>query len=135
MSADDNKALIRRYFDAISGKDKPAAVLNEYIMDESLTHHIMMAEAGFPRYDLVAEEMIAEGDKVVVQALWNAERRISGYSANGETSLDAVYHHLPDRAWQDHAALYGFRLAWPAATTWRHPYTRTRCHIISLPTA
>ncbi len=45
MSADDNKALIRRYFDAISGKDKPAAVLNEYIMDESLTHHIMLAEA------------------------------------------------------------------------------------------
>ncbi len=72
MSTDDTKAFIRRYFDAISGKDKPTDVLNEYIADESLVHHIMLVEAGFPRYELIPEDIIAEGDKVVVRALLRA---------------------------------------------------------------
>ena len=33
MSADENKAFIRRYFDAISGKEKPAAVVDQYVAD------------------------------------------------------------------------------------------------------
>ncbi len=70
MSTEANKAFIRRYFDAISGKDKPAAVQDQYIADsdEELKQHIIFFEASFPHYELIADDMIAEGDKVAVLA-------------------------------------------------------------------
>ena len=68
MSTEDNKAFIRHYFDAISGKDKAAEVVNRYVADEELKHHIDLYEAAFPHYQLLAEDMIAEGDKVVVRS-------------------------------------------------------------------
>ena len=33
MSASENKAFVRQYLDAINGKDKPAAVQDQYISD------------------------------------------------------------------------------------------------------
>ncbi len=68
MSAEENKAIVQRYFEAISGKEKPAEILDEYLTDEELKHHVAVAEAGFPRYELIAEDTIAEGDKVAVHA-------------------------------------------------------------------
>ncbi len=70
MSAERNKVLISRYFDAISGKDKPAAVQDRYIADsdQELKDHIIFFEASFPHYELIADDMIAEGDKVAVLA-------------------------------------------------------------------
>jgi predicted ester cyclase len=70
MSADSNKAYIRRYLDALSGKDKPRAIQDQYIADsdEELKDHIIFFEASFPRYEVIADDMIAEGDKVAVLA-------------------------------------------------------------------
>jgi predicted ester cyclase len=68
MSPEETKAFIRQYFDEVlSGKDKPAALVNRYVTDEQLKHHIALFEAAFPGYSLTAEDMIAEGDKVVVR--------------------------------------------------------------------
>jgi predicted ester cyclase len=75
MSPEDNKAFIRRYFEAISGKDKPAAVLNRYVADEELKQHIARYEAAFPSYEMIAEDMIAEGDKVVVRLLFRGTHK------------------------------------------------------------
>lgn len=66
--ADDNAAMIRQYLSAISGADKPASVLDRYLADAELKQHIAMFEAAFPRYAMVAEDVIAQGDKVVVRA-------------------------------------------------------------------
>jgi steroid delta-isomerase-like uncharacterized protein len=70
MSSEENKAFVRQYFAALSGKDKPASVVNQYVGEEDagLRQHIVDAERGFPHYELIAEEMIAEGDQVVVKA-------------------------------------------------------------------
>ena len=70
MSAEENKAFVRRYFEAINGKPKPAVVVDEYISDadQALKQHIAFFEAAFPRYELIAEDMIAENDKVAVRA-------------------------------------------------------------------
>jgi predicted ester cyclase len=65
MSAEENKTLIRRYFDLFN-QDWNAA-LNEYVADEELAQHIQFFETVFPNYQLVAEDMVAEGDKVVVR--------------------------------------------------------------------
>jgi predicted ester cyclase len=70
MSAGSNKAFVQGYLDALSGKDKPAEVQDQYIAesDKELKEHIMFFEASFPHYELIADDMIAEGDKVSVLA-------------------------------------------------------------------
>ena len=68
MSPEENKTLIRRYFEAISGNDKPATLVNKYTTDEALKQHIALFEAAFPRYQLMVEDMIAEKDKVTVRS-------------------------------------------------------------------
>ena len=67
---EDNKALVSRYLAALSGKDKPRSVIDQYISsaDEELKQHIDMYEASFARYELIADEMVAEADKVMIQA-------------------------------------------------------------------
>jgi predicted ester cyclase len=72
MSVQENKTLVSHYIEAISGKDKPASVVREYVADEGLAHHIEIFEAAFPRYDFIANDMLAEGDKVAVHFTVNA---------------------------------------------------------------
>jgi len=70
MSTENNKAFVRKFLHALSGKDKPRALQDEYIAasDEELKNHIMFFEASFPHYELIADDMIAEGDRVSVLA-------------------------------------------------------------------
>jgi steroid delta-isomerase-like uncharacterized protein len=74
MSASENKALIRRYAEAMS-KHKSAATIDKYVSDESLKRHIEEAEAGFPGYKMTLEDMIAEDDKVVIRTRLVATHR------------------------------------------------------------
>jgi predicted ester cyclase len=69
MSIEENKAFIRRYLAALSGKEKPASVVDQYVADSDpeLKQHIVDAEQGFPLYELVEEDLIAEGDQVVLK--------------------------------------------------------------------
>ena len=70
MSTENNKAYVRKYVAALSGKDKPKALQDEYIAasDEELKGHIMFFEASFPHYEFIVDDMIAEGDKISVLA-------------------------------------------------------------------
>ena len=74
MSASDNKAFVSRYLDAINGKEKPAAVVDQFISeaDAVLKQHIAGYEAAFPHYALNVEDLIAEADKVVVRFTFSA---------------------------------------------------------------
>ena len=65
----DNKTFVRRYLEAISGNEKPMALVRHYVADtdEALQQHIIAGEIGFPHYELIAEDLVAEGDKVVVR--------------------------------------------------------------------
>jgi predicted ester cyclase len=67
MSTEQNKAFIRRYLDAISGKPKTAALMAQFTTDEALVQHVVQAETAFPEYRLEANEMVAEGDLVSVR--------------------------------------------------------------------
>ena len=75
MSTEDNKTFIRRYFEALSGKDKATAVVNRYVTDEELKHHIAFYEAAFPNYELIADDLIGEGDKVVVRSTFRGTHK------------------------------------------------------------
>jgi predicted ester cyclase len=66
MNAQENKELIRAYFDALNGKPKPSELVDQYVAEQLLKDHIAMYEAAFPEYGLVVEHMIAEDDLVSV---------------------------------------------------------------------
>lgn len=69
MSTAESRAFIQQYLEAISGKEKPPALVKQYIADadEALQQHIAGAEAAFPHYEMIAEDLLAEGDKVAVR--------------------------------------------------------------------
>ena len=78
MSTSENKAFVRCYLDAINGKEKPAAVVDQYISDADavLKQHIASYEPAFPHYALIEEDMIAEADEVVVR--WTMRATYAG---------------------------------------------------------
>lgn len=69
-TAQENKAFITQYFQALSGAEKPPELLDQYISpsNQALRDHVNQAETAFPRYEMIVRDMIAEGDKVAVRA-------------------------------------------------------------------
>ena len=64
-----NKVFITRYLNALGGgAPKTKELLEEYITDEELIGHINFFEPVFPGYEVIADEMTAEDNKVVVKA-------------------------------------------------------------------
>src|SRR5688500_19311361 len=63
-----NKELIIRYFNDLSHSEKTRSLLEKYIADESLIESILFFDAVFPRYEGFIDDMIAEGDRVLVRA-------------------------------------------------------------------
>lgn len=66
----ENKAFIEEYLEALSGKEKPAEVVDRYISesDQILKDHIFEGEAAFPLYELIIDDIIGENEMVVVRA-------------------------------------------------------------------
>lgn len=63
-----NKEFVLRYFEAISGKTKTAAICDEFMDDEELKEHILFFDTIFPEYELFADEMVAEADQITIRA-------------------------------------------------------------------
>jgi predicted ester cyclase len=63
-----NKEFIIRYINALNGVTKTRELLEQYITDEELIGHILFFDSVFPKYEGFVDEMIAEGNKVVVRA-------------------------------------------------------------------
>jgi predicted ester cyclase len=63
-----NKAFILDYFNSMSNATKKSAIARNFIDDEELIEHINMFESAFPKYELIADEIISEGNLVVVKA-------------------------------------------------------------------
>jgi predicted ester cyclase len=63
----DSKQLVKDYVNALTGTPKTEALIDQYVSDPSLKEHIRQAETAFPRYELVAHQIVAEGDIVAVR--------------------------------------------------------------------
>ena len=63
-----NKEFIIRYFNAISGVTKTKELVAQFTTDEELMKHIAFFDAVFPKYEIFADEMTAEDNRVVVRA-------------------------------------------------------------------
>ena len=81
-----NREFIIKYFNAISGVEKTRALCEEYMSDEKLIEHIHFFDGAFPKYELFIEEMITEGNKVIVQgrATGTHERELNGIPPTGK---------------------------------------------------
>lgn len=64
----ENKDLVVRYFNAISGVIKTDEICDTYMTDQKLKEHILFFDTIFPKYELFADEMTAEADRLSVRA-------------------------------------------------------------------
>ena len=62
------KEFIIRYFNALSGITKTSEMVKKFTTDEDLIGHIAFFDTAFPKYELFADEMTAEDNRVVVRA-------------------------------------------------------------------
>jgi len=81
----DGKAFITRYLDALSGHPKPAELVATFVSDPALVEHIAAVEAAFASYELVPEEMVAEGSVVAMRGTFRGRHTgtFAGISATG----------------------------------------------------
>jgi len=63
-----NKEFIMTYYNAISGVLKPVELCSRFISEQRLIDNIQFWDGVFPKYELFADEIIAEGNRVVVRA-------------------------------------------------------------------
>jgi predicted ester cyclase len=63
----ETKTLITDYLRTLSGQPKTPELVRLYVADERLAKHIADVEAAFPSYEIILEDLLAEGDKVVVR--------------------------------------------------------------------
>jgi len=62
-----NKEFIIRYFNALSsGVPRTRELLEQYTTDEELIGHILFFDTVFPGYEVIADELIAEDNRVVL---------------------------------------------------------------------
>jgi predicted ester cyclase len=62
-----NKEFIIGYFNALSDSVKTRELLSKFMTDEALIEHILFFESVFPKYNVIADELTAEGNRVVVR--------------------------------------------------------------------
>lgn len=68
-----NKRFFLGYWDALSGKKKTEELIKQYVSDEKLINHILFFEKAFPKYKMIAHEILAEDDRVFVRATFVAQ--------------------------------------------------------------
>src|ERR1700741_797152 len=62
-----NKEFMLRYVDALSGVEKTRELCERYIKDEALIQHILFFDSIFPRYNVLIDEITAEGNRVILR--------------------------------------------------------------------
>jgi len=63
-----NKEFIMKYINAISGNLKAREMLEKYNSDPGLVDNILFMDSVFPKYEILVDEILAEGDRVMVRA-------------------------------------------------------------------
>ena len=93
MSTQSNKELITRYLAALSGNEKPGNIVDRYVTDQSLKEHIAYFEDAFPKYKLLLDDMVAEGDRVALRTTFRGVHKgeFQGIRATGkEVSISVM---------------------------------------------
>ena len=68
VSIKKNKEFLLSYFQALNGVEKTPELCDQWMTDQKLKEHVIFLDAIFPNYKGIADEMTAEGNRVVVRA-------------------------------------------------------------------
>ena len=68
-----NKELVIEYINALSGVKKTRKLMEKYVSDNHLIEHIEFFDTVFPAYQIFADEITAEGSRVVVKARFKGQ--------------------------------------------------------------
>jgi predicted ester cyclase len=102
----ESKQLIQEYFNALSGQPKTEKLLDEYITDPALKEHIRVAEAAFPRYELIPSLLVAEFDLVAARCTFRGVHRgeFAGVQPTGKSvSADfMIFYRIKDGRIAEH---------------------------------
>jgi steroid delta-isomerase-like uncharacterized protein len=84
-TAIENTQLITRYLAALSGQPKTPDSVSPFVADQALMRHIAEVEAAFPEYELVPEQLVAEGDLVAMRGTFRGRHAgsFAGIPATG----------------------------------------------------
>jgi predicted ester cyclase len=74
-SSSETKQLIESYLQALSGRPKTRDVVSQFVSDPSLAEHIQQIEAAFPSYELVARQLITDGDMAALRGTFSGVQR------------------------------------------------------------
>ena len=69
MNTEQSRQRVLEFINAVYGNPKPMALIDQFISDADMEMkgHILVFEAGIPCYDLLLDDLIAEGNKVAVR--------------------------------------------------------------------
>jgi predicted ester cyclase len=108
-TAISSKQLIVEYLQALSSNPRTEELIDKYVADPTLKTHIFEFDAGFPGYQLVPEQLIAEGDLVAFVGKFQGTHRgiFFGIEPTGkEVNEDiAVFYRVEDQKITWHKAL------------------------------
>lgn len=62
-----SRSVVLRYLAALNNQPKTPELIERFASDPALVGHILAFEAGFPEYNLLADDVIASGDRVAVR--------------------------------------------------------------------
>src|SRR5262249_9227572 len=84
-SAAGNRQFVTEDLRTLSGQSKTPELVSRFVSDPALAEHIQQAEAAFPSYEIVVEELIAEGELVAVRGTFHGVHRgaFAGIDATG----------------------------------------------------
>jgi steroid delta-isomerase-like uncharacterized protein len=87
VTATDTRQLFRNYVQAMAGQPKTEVLLDQYITDPGLKDHIRQAEAAFPSYQVIVNQMVVDGDLVACRMTFRGahEGEFAGVPPTGRT--------------------------------------------------
>ena|SRR5437763_16508100 len=102
LTSTESKQFVGRYLQALSGQAKTPELVARFVSDPGLAEHIRQVEAAFPGYELIAEQVIAEGNLVAVRGTFQGVHRatFAGILATGRAvsaALMIIYRIEGDR--------------------------------------
>lgn len=63
-----SKEFFLKYHAALSGHKKTPELISQFVEDEKLTGHILFFENLFPEYEVIIDDLVAEGEQVFIRS-------------------------------------------------------------------
>ncbi len=102
----DSRQLVQEYLNALSGQPKTEELMDRYISDPALKEHIRMAEAAFPEYEVIANQMVAEANLVAARCTFHGVHKgpFAGIQPTGRAvSIEfTIFYRIADGRIAEH---------------------------------